>query len=84
MTELAGWKPVYSGKVRELYIPESASTVSEADKLLIVATDRVSTFDHILSPEIPGKGAILTALTKWWFAQFPDVPHQLRDEEPPD
>ena len=83
MTELAGWKPVYSGKVRELYIPQSASTVSEADKLLIVATDRVSAFDHILRPEIPGKGAILTALTKWWFAQFPDVPHHLRDEEPP-
>lgn len=83
MTELAGWKPVYSGKVRELYIPESASTVSEADKLLIVATDRVSAFDHILRPEIPGKGAILTALSKWWFAQFPDVTHHLRDEEPP-
>ena len=83
MTELAGWKPVYSGKVRELYIPQSASTVSEADKLLIVATDRVSAFDHILRPEIPGKGAILTALSKWWFAQFPDVTHHLRDEEPP-
>ena len=83
MTELAGWKPVYSGKVRELYIPQSASRVSEADKLLIFATDRVSAFDHILRPEIPGKGAVLTALSKWWFAQFPDVPHHLRDEEPP-
>jgi len=83
MTELAGWKPVYSGKVRELYIPQSASTVSEADKLLIVATDRVSAFDHILRPDIPGKGAILTALSTWWFDQFPDVAHHLRDEEPP-
>lgn len=83
MTEVTGWTPVYSGKVRELYIPKTASTIRDADKLLIVATDRVSAFDHILSPEIPGKGAILTALTRWWFTQLPDVANHLTGEDPP-
>lgn len=84
MTALAGWTPVYSGKVRELYIPESASSVAEADKLLIVATDRVSAFDHILSPEVPGKGAILSSLTRWWFDQLSDIPNHLIPESPPE
>lgn len=83
MTELTGWTPVYSGKVRELYIPKTASTIQDADKLLIVATDRVSAFDRILSPEIPGKGAILTSLTRWWFTQLSDVPHHMTGENPP-
>jgi len=84
MTELSGWTPVYSGKVRELYIPETASSVRGADKLLIVATDRVSAFDHILNPHIPGKGSILTSLTRWWFTQLSDVPNHLIDEDPPE
>ena len=84
MTELTGWTPVYSGKVRELYIPQTASTVEDADKLLIVATNRVSAFDHILTPEIPGKGAILTSLTRWWFTQLSDVPNHLTGEDPPE
>jgi phosphoribosylaminoimidazole-succinocarboxamide synthase len=84
MTALAGWTPVYSGKVRELYIPESASSVAEADKLLIVATDRVSAFDHILSPEVSGKGAILSSLTRWWFDQLSDIPNHLIPESPPE
>lgn len=84
MTALAGWTPVYYGKVRELYIPESASSIAEADKLLIVATDRVSAFDHILTPEVPGKGAILSSLTRWWCEQLPDIPNHLRSESPPE
>lgn len=83
MTLLSDWKPVYSGKVRELYIPQSASSLNEAEKLLIVATDRVSAFDHILDPEIPGKGELLTRLSTWWFSQFPDIPNHLHDEAPP-
>lgn len=82
MSTLEDWTPVYSGKVRELYIPKTASNVSEATKLLIVATNRVSAFDHILTPEIPGKGQILTALSTWWFSQL-DIPHHLMEEEPP-
>lgn len=83
MTLLANWTPVYSGKVRELYIPQSASSIDEADRLLIVATDRVSAFDHILHPEIPGKGPLLTALSRWWCEQMPDVVNHLVDEAPP-
>lgn len=83
MTSLADWKPVYSGKVRELYIPISASNINDATRLLVVATDRVSAFDHVLEPEIPNKGSILTALSRWWFEQFSDIPHHVLEEMPP-
>lgn len=83
MSDLSQWTKVYSGKVRELYIPIEASTLSNADRLLIVATDRVSAFDHILQPDIPGKGVILTHLTHWWFTTLSDVPNHLTGEEPP-
>jgi len=57
---------VYSGKVRDLYLPDD-----EADaRMLVVASDRVSAFDHVLEPGIPGKGALLTALSLWWFDQL--------------
>ena len=83
MTTLADWKPLYSGKVRELYIPVSASTGEDADRLLMVASDRISAFDHILEPEVPGKGEILTALSSWWFSELSDVPNHLTGEAPP-
>ena len=59
-----GWKHVYSGKVRDLYESEDASL---SHLILVVASDRVSAFDHVLEPSIPGKGAHLTSLTNWWF-----------------
>ena len=83
MNALTHWKAVYSGKVRELYIPQSASNITDATELLIVVTDRVSAFDHILRPDIPGKGMILTALTQWWFDQFPDIRNHRIDKDPP-
>jgi phosphoribosylaminoimidazole-succinocarboxamide synthase len=83
MTTLADWKPLYSGKVRELYIPVSASSGEDADRLLMVASDRISAFDHILEPEVPGKGEILTALSSWWFGQLSEVPNHLTREAPP-
>ena len=83
MTTLADWTPLYSGKVRELYIPVSATSSSDADCLLMVASDRISAFDHILEPEIPGKGEILTALSSWWFSQLSDAPNHLTGEAPP-
>ena len=62
---LLGWQHVYSGKVRDLYEhPEHPAL------MLVVASDRVSAFDHVLEPGIPGKGALLTQLTRWWFAQL--------------
>ena len=50
------------GKVRDTY------QLSD-DRLLMVATDRISAFDHVLEPEIPDKGKILTQLSLWWFGQ---------------
>ena len=57
---------VHSGKVRELF------SVGD-DMLLLVASDRISAFDWVLPTEIPDKGAILTALTLWWFEQLADI-----------
>lgn len=70
--ELSGWRHVASGKVRELYRPQV-----QDGTLLLVATDRVSAFDVVLTPVIPGKGALLTRLARWWFEQLPDVPNHL-------
>jgi phosphoribosylaminoimidazole-succinocarboxamide synthase len=84
VTQLTDWKPVYSGKVRELYIPHTAFSISDAASLLMVATDRVSAFDHILTPDVPDKGVMLTALSRWWFGMLLDTPHHLTQERPPD
>lgn len=63
--ELPGWRHVYSGKVRDLYEPSSGD--APQGRMLVVASDRVSAFDHVLSPGIPGKGELLTTLSLWWF-----------------
>lgn len=76
--ELAGWQHIYSGKVRDLYIPEGAASLVESPALLVVASDRISAFDHVLEPPITGKGALLTALSRWWFERL-DVPNHLAD-----
>ena len=68
-----GWQHVYSGKVRDLF-----EHADHPALLLVVASDRVSAFDHVLEPGIPGKGALLTQLTRWWFARLP-VPNHLAD-----
>ncbi|MEV8213121.1 phosphoribosylaminoimidazolesuccinocarboxamide synthase [Leifsonia sp. NPDC077715] len=77
MIELPGWVHVYSGKVRDLYVPEGASGLADTDSVLVVASDRVSAFDHVLEPGIPGKGELLTTLSLWWFDQLDDVPNHL-------
>ena len=83
---LAGWTPAYSGKVRDLYVPApvagsvgDAATLDDTEHLLVVASDRVSAYDHVLEPGIPGKGALLTQLSLWWFAQLEGVPNHLVD-----
>ncbi|MFC4223969.1 phosphoribosylaminoimidazolesuccinocarboxamide synthase [Lysinibacter cavernae] len=78
-SNLPGWTHAYSGKVRDLYEPADGSV----DRLLVVASDRVSAFDFALEPGIPGKGALLTQLSKWWFDQL-DVPNHLVDEPAPE
>ncbi|NDK31755.1 phosphoribosylaminoimidazolesuccinocarboxamide synthase [Nesterenkonia haasae] len=67
---LPGWQHLSSGKVRDLYAPEAGSVWDGQDVLLMVATDRISAYDHVLSPGIPGKGVILTQLSLWWFEQL--------------
>jgi len=83
--ELPGWVHAYSGKVRDLYVPApvegavgDAATLADTEHLLVVASDRVSAFDHVLEPGIPGKGALLTQLSLWWFDQL-GVPDHLLD-----
>lgn len=67
---------VYRGKVRECY------AVGE-DKLLMIATDRISAFDVILSVPIPKKGMVLTALTNFWFEKLAEgMPTQLTGIDP--
>jgi phosphoribosylaminoimidazole-succinocarboxamide synthase len=76
--ELPGWNHVYSGKVRDLYVPASDSINEQFGQecVLVVATDRISAYDHVLSSEIPDKGRILTQLSLWWFDQL-DVEHHV-------
>ncbi len=75
-----------SGKVRDLYEPDTG----DEDRLLVVASDRVSAFDHVLEPAIPGKGALLTRLSTWWFARLSEedagaaIPNHLTGEAPPE
>jgi phosphoribosylaminoimidazole-succinocarboxamide synthase len=57
---------LHSGKVRDLY-------VAGEGQLLMVASDRMSAFDHILPTEIPDKGAVLTGISLWWFEQLADI-----------
>lgn len=73
---LLGWTHVYSGKVRDLY-----EHTEHPALMLVVASDRVSAFDHVLEPGIPGKGALLTQLTRWWFAKL-DQPNHLAADGP--
>ncbi|WP_291761288.1 phosphoribosylaminoimidazolesuccinocarboxamide synthase [Cellulomonas sp. 73-145] len=73
--DLTGWTHAYSGKVRDLYVPAedpSGAAIFEryGDVVLVVASDRISAYDHVLSPGIPGKGVVLTQLSLWWFEQL--------------
>jgi phosphoribosylaminoimidazole-succinocarboxamide synthase len=70
---IPGWKHFYSGKVRDLYESED---LTQSNLILIVASDRISAFDNILEPAIPGKGESLTSVTNFWFERL-DVPNHL-------
>lgn len=76
--DLEGWAHTYSGKVRDLYVPCDVSGGTSGDVVLVVASDRISAYDHILPTLIPDKGKILTALSLWWFEQLePIVPNHV-------
>ena len=73
-----GWR----GKSRDIYEICQSGDVKH-DELLMVATDRVSAFDVVLPDLIPGKGKILTAISKFWFSLCKDiVPNHLIDRRP--
>ena len=73
-----GAKHVHSGKVRDLF------ELSD-DRLLMVASDRISAYDYVLTPDIPDKGVILTQMSLWWFDQFTDLaPHHVLASKAPD
>ena len=74
--DLPGFTFLPAGKVRDLYAPEGRD-----DLLLLVADDRVSAFDQVLSRPIPGRAALLTRLTRWWFDRLPEVPNHLADAD---
>jgi phosphoribosylaminoimidazole-succinocarboxamide synthase len=61
---------VARGKVREIY---DASSPAAPDRLLLVASDRISAYDHVLPTPIPDKGRVLTQLSVWWFEQLAPV-----------
>ncbi len=62
----SGLTHVHSGKVRALY-------ATDTGHLIMVASDRISAFDHVLPTPIPDKGRILTAMSVWWFDQLADL-----------
>ena len=68
-----GWEHRSSGKVRDVYAPSSDGPWAGQDVLLVVASDRISAYDHILATPIPDKGKVLTALSAWWFERLADV-----------
>src|SRR5580765_3101674 len=72
-THLPGVPLARRGKVRELY--------DLGDALLLVASDRISAFDCVLSPGVPDKGKILTQLSNFWFRKFSDVENHLIETE---
>lgn len=65
--QIPGWELVRRGKVREVY--------ASGDRVLLVASDRISAFDCLLPDPIPGKGEVLTALSAFWFQRLDFVPN---------
>ncbi|WP_174928863.1 phosphoribosylaminoimidazolesuccinocarboxamide synthase [Aerosticca soli] len=78
--DLPGLTLVHRGKVRDVYALPPAAGV---ERLLIVATDRLSAFDVVLPDPIPGKGEMLTQLSNFWFARSAALmPNHLLDTAP--
>ncbi|MEW9899569.1 phosphoribosylaminoimidazolesuccinocarboxamide synthase [Chitinivorax sp. PXF-14] len=77
-TNLKSLKKIYSGKVRDLY-------EIDGQRMLMIATDRLSAFDVILAEPIPDKGKILTAISNFWFDKLKGlVPSHFTGDQPED
>ena len=76
--DIPGASHLHSGKVRDLYRLDGGN-------LLMVASDRISAYDFMLSPGIPDKGEILTRMSLWWFDQLKDlVPNHVISTDVPE
>ena len=64
--EINGWKHLRTGKVRDLY-------TNDKKEILLVASDRISAYDWVMPTVIPGKGAVLTQLSLFWFELLEDI-----------
>ncbi|MDP9444411.1 MAG: phosphoribosylaminoimidazolesuccinocarboxamide synthase [Actinomycetota bacterium] len=74
---MGGPRLLHSGKVRELYALDEG-------RLLMVASDRISAYDVVLTPDIPDKGKVLTQLSLWWFDRLADlVPNHVLSTDVP-
>lgn len=73
---------LHSGKVRDLYRLDDGP---HQGRLLMVASDRISAYDHVLATPIPDKGEILTRMSLWWFDRLGDlVPHHVVSTDVPE
>ena len=63
---IPGWTHLHTGKVRDLY-------KNDLGNILLVASDRISAYDWVMPTEIPGKGAVLTQLSLFWFDLLEDI-----------
>ena len=74
---MIGWRPLKSGKVRDLYI-------NDRGEILLVASDRISAYDWIMPTPIPDKGKLLTRLSLFWFNKLSHiVPHHVISTDVP-
>lgn len=74
---MIGWRPLKSGKVRDLYI-------NDRGEILLVASDRISAYDWIMPTPIPDKGKLLTQLSLFWFNKLSHiVPHHVISTDVP-
>ena len=64
--EISGWNHLRTGKVRDLY-------TNDRNEILLVASDRISAYDWVMPTLIPGKGAVLTQLSLFWFELLEDI-----------
>ena len=64
--EIPGWTHLRTGKVRDLY-------TNDKKEILLVASDRISAYDWVMPTTIPGKGAVLTQLSLFWFELLEDI-----------
>jgi phosphoribosylaminoimidazole-succinocarboxamide synthase len=75
---IPGWTHLRTGKVRDLY-------TNDLNYILLVASDRISAFDWVMPTEIPGKGAVLTQLSLFWFDLLEDIiPNHVVSTDVPD